>query len=1263
LRTATSQNQRGSDAGSALFRWALFCVLILATVSPAAAASAVHRPRPKTRPAVQQTEVLFLSALDPDLPDVAALIEQTETEILTGSEKPVRFSFDYLDFSSSLADTSHKKATELYLADKYRGATFQLVIAIGEETLSFAEQARARLFPDASLLFMVVNPQNEAKWLKPEINRTGVIRKSNYLPTLQLALRQNPGTSRVIVVSGSSEGEKIEMNLARAQFHTYESNLKFEYVTDLGLAELGPRLASVPPDAVIVFLDFVFDANGEQFVPARILPAISKVASRPIYATFSSLVGRGAVGGNVADLSDLGRTLGRGAARILKGEKAENILVTTGDFQHYMIDWRELHRWGIPEDQLPADSVLLNWEYSPWEQYRWRIVGLLAILLIETLLIGLLLRNIVRRRHAQEALARSEKELAEAQRLARIGSWLWDVHKEEILCSEELYRIFGLDPTQPLPRTEEFPKLFTPEGWARLTAEMEIAWTGGSIREIELEAVCPNGSKRWVRVRGEAVSDDAGRRAYLHGTAQDITERKQSDEARSRLVAIVESSEDAIISKNLDGIIMTWNRGAEHTFGFTEEEVVGRHVRILIPPELWGEESALLQKVKAGEKVEHHETIRITKGGQRINVSLTLSPLRSAEGKIIGASKISRNITGSKQAEENLRKSEEKFAKIFRESPSALSLISSETHCYLDVNETFARLSGCTRTELIGTSALEVGLQMDPADRARLTQQLQTDRFFRNAECKYRAKDGRIVIGLTSAELIEISGQGCILGVITDITASKEIEEKLEASQNRMAGIVASAMDAIVAVDDAQRVVLFNAAAEKMFKCPAHRAIGRSIDQFIPVRFRFAHGGHIRRFGETGTTSRAMGTQGTLWALRTDGEEFPIEASISNVEDGEKKLFTVIIRDITERRRAEQAAAESEMRFRLIANTAPVLIWMSGPDKLCNYFNRPWLEFTGRSIEQELGNGWADGVHADDLSTRLDTYTMHFDRHERFSMEYRLRRFDGEYRWVLDIGVPRFNSDGSFAGYVGCCMDISELKQARATVIEFSGRLIRAGEEERARIARELHDDINQRLALLANGLQEVEQRTSGRDPLQKQAVHDLWSLTNEIASDIQHMSHQLHPSKLHYLGLATTVRQLCNEFTQQHKMEIDCVIKGLPDDLDENISLNLFRTVQESLRNVAKHSRARHVRVELTCESNVVRLRISDDGIGFNPEETRIHHGLGLVSMRERLRSIGGEFSIWSKPSLGTLVEGTVFAMSKSHTSELTVAESPDAT
>ncbi len=1244
-----------------MFRWALLCLVTLVFAGPLYAGP-VRRARRSPRPLPQQTEVLFLSSLDPDLPDVAAMIEQAEAQILTGSSRPVRFSLEYLDFSSALADPSRGKALASYLLDKYRGESFQLVVAVGEDTVMFAEPMQPKLFPGGTLLFFVVNPQSTSLWLNQSPPITGVIRETNYLPTLQLALRQNPGTSRVIVVAGSSDGEKIDLQIARKQFKPYESNLKFEYLTDIGLTELTPRLAAAQPGSVILFLDFATDSNGEQFIPARILPSISKAAARPIYGTFSSVVGNGVVGGSVADLADVGRTLGQDGSRILKGEKAEDILVTTGDFQHFMIDWRQLHRWGIPEDEVPANSVLMNWEYSPWERYRWRILGLSAVLLLQTLLIVLLLLNISNRKRTQAVLRQKEAELAEAQSLARLGNWMWDTKTKVLSWSEELYRIHGLDPKMPPPSAEELPRLFTPESWSRLSTAMRDDQKTGYVQELDLEVVRPDGSKRWVTTRGAVVTDPSGHVTYLHGTTQDITDRKKADEARFRLADIVESSDDAIISKDLKGIILSWNRGAEQTFGFSEAEAVGRSINLIIPPELRAEEETILLNTRAGQKLEHYETVRVTKTGKKLDVSLTISPLRDAADKIVGSSTISRDITDRKRAQEELEKSEERFSRIFRQSPTALALASAGSFQYLDVNETFEQISGYPRRELIGKSALKIGLQMEPLEKGRLVQLLQEKGSLRNMECQFRAKDGRLVVGLLSAELIEIAGESCVLTVVADITDRKEVEAKLEVSQSRMAGIVDSAMDAIIAVDHDQQIVLFNAAAEKMFGCSEHEAIGHSLAQFIPERFRTGPGAYVRRFGETGITNRIMGPQSSLWAMRSNGEEFPIEASISHVENAGKKLFTVIIRDVTERRRAEQAAAESEKRFRLIANTAPTLIWMAGPDKLCDYFNQTWLEFTGRPLEEELGNGWAEGVHPDDLHKCMDVYNRHFDRREKFRMEYRLRHHDGDYRWIFDLGVPRFNSDGSFAGYVGCCTDITDLKLARATVIEFSGRLLRAGEEERARVARELHDDINQRLALLANGLQEAEQSASrDRGASQTKALHALWKLTNEIATDIQHMSHQLHPSKLHYLGLTTTVRQLCNEFAQQNKTEIECIVKPLPEDLDENISLNLFRTVQESLRNAVKHSHARHVKVELGCQSDVIHLRISDDGVGFDPEEPRMNHGLGLISMRERLRSIGGEFSISSKPSLGTLVEGTVPFAAKDP-SELTVVDPTDA-
>jgi PAS domain S-box-containing protein len=166
--------------------------------------------------------------------------------------------------------------------------------------------------------------------------------------------------------------------------------------------------------------------------------------------------------------------------------------------------------------------------------------------------------------------------------------------------------------------------------------------------------------------------------------------------------------------------------------------------------------------------------------------------------------------------------------------------------------------------------------------------------------------------------------------------------------------------------------------------------------------------------------------------VRPDGEVRWI-AGLGRVEfdhDGKPICMRGVARDITNRKQAEDALKESEARFRTVANAAPVMIWMSGLDKLCNFFNKGWLDFTGRTMEQELGNGWTDGVQAEDLEQCLEVYGNSFDARQLFTIEYRLRRNDGEYRWVLDSGTPRFADDGAFLGYIGSCIDITERKQA-----------------------------------------------------------------------------------------------------------------------------------------------------------------------------------------------------------------------------------------
>jgi PAS domain S-box-containing protein len=452
--------------------------------------------------------------------------------------------------------------------------------------------------------------------------------------------------------------------------------------------------------------------------------------------------------------------------------------------------------------------------------------------------------------------------------------------------------------------------------------------------------------------------------------------------------AIVESSDDAIISKNLNGIILSWNTGAQRIFGYTEAEAVGRPITTLIPPELRDEESRILQRLRAGERIEHYETVRVTKGGKKVDVSLTISPIKDSTGRVVAASKI--------------------------------------------------------------------------------------------------------------------------------------------------------------------------------------------------------------------------------------------------------------VRDITDRKRVEQALRESETRFRLVANDAPVLIWMSNSDKLRTYFNKPWLDFTGRSMESEAGNGWAEGVHSEDLQRCLTTFAQASDQRQPFRMEYRLRRHDGEYRWVLDIGVARFDADDSFAGYIGSAIDVTAQRLAQEMLDRLSGKLLDAQEKERSRIARELHDDICQRLAILSL---EIEHAVRSLDvtPGQADRMREVWEHCSEIAGDVQALSHELHSSILDHLGMVAAVRNLCAEFSRQQGVVVEFTHENVPSSLPQDVSLCLFRVVQEALHNAMKHSGVSFFQVDLQGTPEGISLEVRDAGRGFDVEKMRENGGLGLISMQERIHLVKGTFAIDSKTNFGTTVCASV--------------------
>jgi PAS domain S-box-containing protein len=334
--------------------------------------------------------------------------------------------------------------------------------------------------------------------------------------------------------------------------------------------------------------------------------------------------------------------------------------------------------------------------------------------------------------------------------------------------------------------------------------------------------------------------------------------------------------------------------------------------------------------------------------------------------------------------------------------------------------------------------------------------------------------------------------------------------------------------------------------------------------------------------------------------------------------------------------RALETARESEERFRLVANTAPVMIWMSDADKQWTYLNQTWLEFTGRVLQQELGNGWMDGVRTEDKQSCLQTYARAYERHEPFRMEYRLRRYDGEYRWIFDYGVPRFDADGSFAGYIGSCLDVTERKQAEEALSSVSRRLIEAHEEERTWIARELHDDINQRIALLTVNLENLG---SGFQFRENRQVEELREYVTNLGSDIQALSHRLHSSKLDYLGLEAAASSLCKEISQGKNVEIDFESENVPKTVPKEVSLCLFRVLQEALQNAIKYSGTGQFKVSLKGAGDEIHLSVHDFGVGFDPEKAMTGGGLGLTSMKERLILVGGQLCIESQRRLGTTI------------------------
>jgi PAS domain S-box-containing protein len=550
-----------------------------------------------------------------------------------------------------------------------------------------------------------------------------------------------------------------------------------------------------------------------------------------------------------------------------------------------------------------------------------------------------------------------------------------------------------------------------------------------------------------------------------------------------------------------------------------------------------------------------------------------------------------------------------------------------------------------------------------PEDRQRVLETVNRaiqNRGAYDLECRIlrRSSPGEAWIAVTGQVLPDSTGHPRqITGVMFDITERKEADTALKESEERFRHLFEQASDGIVTADLNGQYLDVNNRACQMLGYTQEELLGLRVPHLIDPqdypRLRAIKADLLQGHRHSGE-----------WRLRRkDGGTISVEISARLQPD---RRWHAIVRDITERKRADAGLRESEAYFRMLADATPVLVWKAGTDRLCSWLNRSWLEYTGRELEDELGTGRTDSIHPEDRAEFIRVYNTHFSRQEPFELEYRLRRQDGTYGWILDRGVPLLSATGVFSGYLGAAVDITDRKLAeerlqqwtvelekrvdeRTRALMHSQARLRAlasdlsatEQQERRRLATELHDYLAQ---LLVVGRMKLSQaRPQVRNTKTEQLLSEADDMLTQSLNYTRSLVAELSPQILYQFGLPAALKWLAGQMkTHGLSVAIRCEMDQLP--LAEESAVIVYQSVRELLFNVAKHAGTGEATIVLDQGPGEVRVTVSDQGCGFNPailaDSDRLHPGrFGLFNVQERLEAIGGSLRLTSAEGIGTTI------------------------
>ena len=472
----------------------------------------------------------------------------------------------------------------------------------------------------------------------------------------------------------------------------------------------------------------------------------------------------------------------------------------------------------------------------------------------------------------------------------------------------------------------------------------------------------------------------------------------------------------------------------------------------------------------------------------------------------------------------------------------------------------------------------------------------------------------------------------------------------LQNVEARVAGILDSTMDAVITTDEEQRILLFNTSAEKVFLWPRAAVLGQRLDVLLPERVRSVHQHHVAKFGETGVTSRRMGDRTVLLGLRANGDEFPIEASISQLSENGKKIYTVILRDITARKRAEDLLAESEARLRSILDSAMDAIITVDQNQHIVLFNAAAEAVFGCPRDQAVGAPLAWFIperfragHAGHVRQFGEAGTSS-RRMGAQRIVTGLRRNGEEF--PIDASISHFSQNGE-EFYTVILRDVTErvraeeaLNRSREELRELASASNSVREQEKSRIARELHDELAQALTALKMDVAWVRERLPAEQGPTAEKLAAMQQMLDSTVAATRRISADLRPLMLDDLGLVPAAEWLVQNFRQRTGIACELAL-GVPElELRDPHATAIFRILQESLTNIARHAQASLVEVTVDVEDSAVCLTVHDNGRGFEPQQSRKPNSYGLMGLRERAYLLGGDVRIDSGRGRGTTIE-----------------------